>query len=84
MYNEGISSSGDLLDTGVLLGVIEKSGNTHMFGDVKLGVGREAAKAFLKEDKKVFKEIDKAVREKVKAGDVALPAKPPEETEEKG
>ena len=83
MYNEGISASGDLLDTGVALGVIEKSGNTHMFGDVKLGVGRENAKTFLKENEKVFKDIDKAVREKVKSGDAVLPAKPPEEEEAK-
>jgi recombination protein RecA len=83
MYNEGISASGDLLDTGAALGVIEKSGNTFLFGDVKLGVGRENAKTFLRENQKVFKDIDKAVRDKVKAGDV-LPAKPmEEETEEK-
>lgn len=69
MYNEGISAVGDLLDTGLLLGVIEKSGNTHMFGQVKLGVGRENAKAFLKDNGEVFKEIDVAVRAKVKAGD---------------
>ena len=81
MYNEGISASGDLLDTGVLMGVIEKNGNTFMFGDVKLGVGRENSKAFLKENQKVFKDIDKAVRDKVKAGD-ALPAKPMEEEAE--
>ncbi len=74
MYNEGISASGDLLDTGVVLGVIEKSGNTYNFGEVKLGVGREAAKTFLKENKDVFADIDKAVREKVKSGD-ALPNK---------
>jgi len=79
MYNEGISASGDLLDTGVALGVIEKSGNTHMFGDVKLGVGREAAKAFLKENVKVFGQIDKAVREKVKSGEAIVPAKLAEE-----
>ena len=82
MYNEGISASGDLLDTGVALGVIEKSGNTHMFGDVKLGVGREAAKAFLKENAKIFGEIDKAVREKVKSGEAIVPAKQPEEESE--
>jgi recombination protein RecA len=81
MYNEGISASGDLLDTGVLLGVIEKSGNTHMFGQVKLGVGRENAKTFLRENTEVFKEIDLAVREKVKAGD-AVPLNMTE-TEEK-
>ncbi len=81
MYNEGISASGDLLDTGAALGVIEKSGNTYMFKDVKLGVGREASKTFLKENPEVFKDIDTAVREKVKAGEV-LPAKPAAEENE--
>ncbi len=81
MYNEGISAAGDLLDTGVLFGVIEKAGNTHSFGDVKLGVGKEASKQFLRDNAKVFKEVDKAVREKVKAGDV-LPIKVAEEPEE--
>ena len=75
MYNEGISAAGDLLDTGVALGVIEKSGNTHLFGEVKLGVGRENAKNFLKENPKVFKDVDKAVRDKVKSGE-AVPSKP--------
>ena len=83
MYNEGISASGDLLDTGVLMGVIEKSGNTYSFGDVKFGVGKETAKNFLKENVKVFKDVDKAVREKVKAGE-ALPAKPAEDESEEG
>ncbi len=82
MYNEGISAAGDLLDTGVLVGTIEKSGNTFLFGEVKLGVGRETAKTFLKENAKVFKDIDKAVRDKVKAGDAVLPGKPPEEEAE--
>jgi recombination protein RecA len=79
MYNEGISASGDLLDTGVLMGVIEKSGNTYSFGDVKFGVGKETAKNFLKENVKVFKDVDKAVREKVAAGDLPVVQKPVEE-----
>jgi recombination protein RecA len=81
MYNEGISASGDLLDTGVLMGVVEKSGNTYSFGDVKFGVGKETAKNFLKENIKVFKDVDKAVREKVKAGDMPVAQKPVEEEE---
>ncbi len=81
MYNEGISAAGDLLDTGVLFGVIVKSGNTHSFGDVKLGVGKEASKQFLRDNAKVFKEVDKAVRDKVKAGD-AVPVKQAEEEAE--
>ncbi len=84
MYNEGISAAGDLLDTGVALGVIEKSGNTHMFGEVKLGVGKENAKAFLKDvaNAKIFKEIDQAIRAKIKSGDVNM-EKPDEKAEEK-
>jgi len=61
MYNEGISLAGDVLDTGVLYQVIKKSGNSFSFGEVKLGVGRENAKTFLKENPKVMKEIEKAV-----------------------
>lgn len=82
MYNEGISAAGDLLDTGVLVGAIEKSGNTYSFGDVKFGVGKEASKTFLKENAKVFKDVDKAVRDKVKAGEIPMAQKPAEEESE--
>jgi recombination protein RecA len=61
MYNEGISLSGDTLDTGVLHGVIAKSGNSYAFGETKLGVGREAAKTFLKENPKLMAQIKAAV-----------------------
>jgi recombination protein RecA len=66
MYNEGISQAGDLLDTGVKYEVIQKSGNSYVFGAEKLGVGREAAKQFLKDNPKVFAAVSKAVREKAK------------------
>jgi len=82
MYNEGISASGDLLDTGTALGVIEKNGNTFAFVDVKLGVGRENSKTFLRENPKVFKDIDKAVRDKVASGEV-IPVKEADPEEEK-
>jgi recombination protein RecA len=59
MYNEGISLAGDLLDTAVLCGVIKKSGNSYLYGEVKLGVGRENAKNGLKADAKLIKEIEK-------------------------
>jgi len=61
MYNEGISRSGDLLDTGVKLEVVKKSGNSYTFGEEKLGTGREKAKAYLKENSKIFNTIEKAV-----------------------
>jgi len=68
MYNEGISIAGDLLDTGTAYGVINKSGNSYAYGDIKLGVGRENAKRFLRADKKLMKEIRKKILSEVKAG----------------
>jgi len=76
MYNEGISLSGDLLDTGVVYEVISKSGNSYTFPgstdteDIKLGVGRENAKRFLRADKKLMKEIRKKILSEVKAREV--------------
>jgi len=67
MYNEGISVSGDLLDTGVVYGVVSKSGNSYAYGDIKLGVGRENAKRFLRADKKLMKELRKKIWSEVKA-----------------
>ena len=65
MYNEGISLSGDVLDLGVDYEVIKKSGNSYSFGEIKLGVGRETAKKFLKEDKKLMATIRKAILKEV-------------------
>jgi len=66
MYNEGISASGDILDTAVKYEVVEKKGNSFLFGEIKLGVGREQAKATLKDNEKLRKEITKAIYEKIK------------------
>ena len=66
MYNEGISASGDALDTGVKYEVVDKKGNSFSYGETKLGVGREAAKTFLKENPKVLKDIYDAIYKKVK------------------
>lgn len=70
MYNEGISISGDLLDTGVTNNVINKSGNSYSYGDIKLGVGRENAKRFLRADKKLMKEIRKRILSEVSAREI--------------
>lgn len=68
IYNEGISLSGDVLDRGVAYRVVGKSGHTYSLGEAKLGLGREAAKLFLKENPKVMAQIRAAVLEKVSAG----------------
>jgi recombination protein RecA len=66
MYNEGISKEGDLVDTGVKYGVVQKAGSWYQVGDQKLGQGREAAKNFLREDKKVASEIFAQIKKKIK------------------
>jgi len=66
MYNEGIAIEGDLLDTGVLHGVVQKSGNSYAFGEEKLGVGREKARLYLRnENPELVQKIRKAVWEEV-------------------
>lgn len=66
MYNEGISISGDVVDVGVLEKVINKSGNTYVYGDIKLGVGRENVKTFLRSNPELIKEIKERVWEEVR------------------
>ena len=70
MYNEGISVAGDVLDTGVLHRVIAKSGNSYSFGEEKLGVGREKAKQFLRENPPLMAEITDKVWEAVERGEM--------------
>jgi recombination protein RecA len=65
MYNEGISKTGDVLDLAVQHGIVGKSGAWFDYADAKIGQGREATKAYLKEHQEVLKEIDEKVRAKV-------------------
>ena len=66
MYNEGISSTGDILDLAVQHEIVAKSGAFFKYNDETIGQGRDKAKAYLKENPKVLAEIDKKVRDKVK------------------
>jgi recombination protein RecA len=63
MYGEGISKSGDLLDLGTELNLIEKSGSWYSYGDVRIGQGRENVKTFLKENPDIFNEAYDKVME---------------------
>lgn len=66
MYNEGMSVAGDLIDFGTLHGVIKKMGNTISFGETKLGVGREQARLFLRQNAKIKDEIKGKILLKLK------------------
>ena len=63
MFGEGISKVGEIIDLGVKLGVVQKSGAWFNYGDVRLGQGRDNAKQFLKDNPAVAEEIEKIVRE---------------------
>ena len=64
MYGEGISYAGDILNAGIKAGVVSKSGNTYSFEGEKLGVGVEAAREKLKEDKQLLNKIKKSLQNK--------------------
>ena len=67
MFGEGISKIGEVLDLGVDLGVIKKSGSWFSYGDRKLGQGRDAVKDLLINDLELQAEIEAKVREAMKA-----------------
>ncbi len=65
MYDEGVSSIGSILDVAETFEIIKQSGSWVIYGEEKLGQGRENAKAFLRENPKVLSEIEKRVHEKL-------------------
>lgn len=67
MFNEGISKEGDLVDLASEAGVVKKSGSFYSFGEVRLGQGRENAKAFLRENEEVADDIEGLVRDAAQA-----------------
>lgn len=81
MFSEGISKNGNLVDVGVEMNVIKKSGAWYEYDGQKLAQGREAAKEALKANPKVAVEIEKKIREAVKKG-VSTPLEIGEEEKE--
>src|SRR3989338_5508305 len=68
METEGISKTGGLLDVGLELGLIGKSGSFFNYDGKPIAQGREGAKAYLMEHTKVADEIDKKIREMIASG----------------
>ncbi len=64
MYGEGISRTGEILDMGVKMGVVEKAGAYFSYNSQRIGQGREAARKFLKENEELQKEILDKIMEK--------------------
>ena len=62
MYGAGISKTGELLDHGVKLGIVDKAGSWFSYGDQRIGQGREAAKQFLVDNPDVAETIENEIR----------------------
>ncbi|MHB8458477.1 MAG: recombinase RecA [Candidatus Limnocylindrales bacterium] len=79
MYGEGISREGGLLDVGVAMDVVTKTGAWFTFGESRLGQGREAAKEFLKANAEIVAEVERQIRAKMST--VVVPVEGIEEAE---
>ncbi len=62
-WNEGISREGGLIDVGTEMGLIKKSGAHFSFGETRIGLGRENAKEFLRQNPEVAAELERQIRE---------------------
>ncbi len=71
MYGEGVSREGGLLDVGVAMDLVSKTGAWFNFGETRLGNGREAAKDFLRQNRDISDRLEAEIRTKVAT--VALP-----------
>jgi recombination protein RecA len=84
MYNEGISREGGLIDLGLEMGLVKKSGAWFTVGDIRLGQGRENAKEYLRQNSDVASAIEEQIRGNVqafKSGETEAVADEDEETD---
>ena len=65
MYGRGISKSGEIVDIGVELNVIQKSGSWFSYNGNKLGQGRDAVKALIEDNPELGDELEKKIKEKL-------------------
>ena len=66
LYGEGISKEGEIIDLGVLSGIVEKSGSWYSYNGERIGQGRENAKKYLLENEEISNEIEDLIRGKNK------------------
>lgn len=69
MYGEGISKVGEVLDIGVELEIIKKSGSWFSYGETKLGQGRDAVKSLIKDNPELMEEIEGKIKKAIDSQD---------------
>lgn len=73
MYGQGISKVGEILDLGVELGIVKKSGSWFSYMDSKLGQGRDAVKNLILDNPELMDELEAKIRSKIKGEDLEKP-----------
>jgi recombination protein RecA len=66
MYGEGVSKTGEILDLAVEFEIIKKSGSWFSYGDTKLGQGRDAVKALIKDNPELMDELEQKIKDLIK------------------
>jgi len=64
-YNEGISKFSDVINTGLSLDIIKKMAQLYEFGEIKLGVGMEQAKQFLRQNPEILEILNNLLKKKL-------------------
>ena len=65
MYGQGISKVGEILDIGVELGIVKKSGSWFSYGETKLGQGRDAVKGLIKDNPELAEELEGKIKKAI-------------------
>jgi recombination protein RecA len=65
MYGQGISRNGEIIDIGVLQGLVEKSGSWYSYNGERIGQGKENARTFLETHPEIARDIEGKIREKL-------------------
>jgi recombination protein RecA len=66
IFGEGISKTGEIVDMGTELGIVQKSGSWYSYNNDKLGQGRDSVKQLMVDNPELAKEIEGKIREKIK------------------
>lgn len=67
MYGTGISRSGEIIDMGVDMGIVKKSGSWFSYGETKLGQGRDAVKQLIEDNPELMDELEQKIKEELTA-----------------
>ncbi len=82
IYGKGISKTGEMIDMGIELGIIEKSGSWFYYGGERLAQGKDNAKKVIEEDEALLKEIEAGIKQKMESGAALQGDVEPEEADD--